>query len=203
MILHASCRCTSSEALQLVQNPSRELTECGRWAIRRSRRQNGVKMATHGKIPSRGWRYREQTVDIALEPKKAFGNGSIGRLKRRVPVGRVVNAVPPRKDRPKAPKKPRTPHVVRLLRKATEWRRLLASGGASTQAEIARREGLTRARVTQVLGLLKLTPEIRKHVLSMPSTNGHCPLSERSLRPLVGQPPSRQLAQFKRLQGVQ
>ena len=79
---------------------------------------------------------------------------------------------------------------------------ILASGGASTQAEIAHREGLTRARVTQVLGLLKLAPEIREHVLSKPSTNGHRALSERSLRPLIGLPPWRQLARFKRLQGV-
>ncbi len=30
----------------------------------------------------------------------------------------------------------------------------------------------------------------------------HRPLSERSLRPLIGLPPSRQLIRFKRLQGV-
>jgi hypothetical protein len=57
---------------------------------------------------------------------------------------------------------------VELLRKAIEWQALLASGEAPNQVAIARREGLTRARVTQVMGLLRLAPEIHQHILSLP-----------------------------------
>jgi hypothetical protein len=58
--------------------------------------------------------------------------------------------------------------VVELLRKAIEWQALLASGKAPNQAAIARQEGITRARMTQVIGMLRLAPEIQEHVLSLP-----------------------------------
>ena len=70
------------------------------------------------------------------------------------------------------------------MRKAIEWRGLLDAGKAPNQAEIARREGLTRARVTQVLGLLRLAAEIQEHILSMPEMVGRPVVSERALRPI-------------------
>jgi hypothetical protein len=50
--------------------------------------------------------------------------------------------------------------VVELLRKAIEWQALLESGAMVTQADIARLEGITRGRVTQVMGMLRLDPQI-------------------------------------------
>ena len=91
--------------------------------------------------------YREQTVEIALGPKGAFINGNIGALTRRVATARVVSAAPPRRGKLKPPKEPKTPRVVELLRKAIEWKALLESGQIATQADIACREGITRARV--------------------------------------------------------
>jgi hypothetical protein len=44
----------------------------------------------------------------------------------------------------------------------------LEFGRIANQAEIACMEGVTRARVTQVMGLLRLAPEIREHILSLP-----------------------------------
>jgi len=126
--------------------------------------------------------YREQTVEIALGPKGAFENGNIGTLTRRVPADRVVSAVPPPRGKPKPPKEPRTPRVVELLRKALEWQALLQSGEASNQAAIARREGITRAPVTQVMGLLRLAPEIQEHVLSLPDMVRRPAITERALR---------------------
>jgi hypothetical protein len=108
---------------------------------------------------------REQTVEIALGPKGAFENGNIGALTRRISTDRVVTALPPCRGKPKPPKEHRTPRVVELLRKAIEWQALLESGGVQTQADIARREGVTRARVTQVLGLLRLAPEIQNQLV--------------------------------------
>jgi len=59
--------------------------------------------------------------------------------------------------------------VVELLRKAIEWKSLLESGKIASQAEIASREGVTRARVTQMMmGLLRLAPEIQQRILSLP-----------------------------------
>lgn len=129
--------------------------------------------------------YREQTVEIALGPKGAFENGNVGRLTRRVPANQVVSAIPPRRGMPKPPKEPKTPRVVELLRKALEWQALLASGEASNQAAIARREGITRARVTHVMGLLRLAPEIQQHVLSLPDMVRRPAITERALRPIA------------------
>jgi hypothetical protein len=129
--------------------------------------------------------YREQTVEIDLGPKGAFENGNIGTLTRRVAADQVVSAVPPRLRNRKRPREPKTPRVVELLRKAIEWRTLLESGEAPNQAEIARRVGITRARVTQVMGLLRLAPEIQEHILSMPEVVRRPAITERVLRPIA------------------
>jgi hypothetical protein len=43
---------------------------------------------------------------------------------------------------------------------AQEWQGILTNGECSSLAALARRLGLSRARVTQVLQLLKLTPKV-------------------------------------------
>lgn len=129
--------------------------------------------------------YREQTVEIALGPKGAFENGNIGTLMRQVRAERVINALPPKIRNRKPPKAPRTPRVVELLRKAQEWQSLLQSGQIPNQAEIARREGITRARVTQVMGMLRLAPEIQHQILSTPETVLRPAITERALRPIA------------------
>jgi len=45
------------------------------------------------------------------------------------------------------------------------WRDLLEYGEIPDQAEIARQEGLSRARVTEIMSLLCLAPEIQDHIL--------------------------------------
>ena len=60
--------------------------------------------------------------------------------------------------------------------------RLIDTGEATSQAEAARREGLTRARMTQVMGLLRLAPEIQQHILYMPDMVRRPSITERALR---------------------
>jgi len=129
--------------------------------------------------------YCKQTVEVTLGPKGAFKKGNLGVLTRRVAVDRVVSALPEPRGKPKPPKKPKTPRVVELLQMAMEWQRQLDAGEVDTQAEIARREGITRARVTQILAMLRLSPEIREHILAMPESVGRPAISERVLRPIV------------------
>jgi hypothetical protein len=141
--------------------------------------------------------YREQTVEIALGPKGAFENSNIGALRLRAPPSRVVSAVPP--NNPKPARVPKTPRVVELLRKAIEWKALLESGQIATQADIARQEGITRARVTQVLGLLRLAPEIQEKILALPCSLHRRPVTERLLRPIGAIPDQRdQVREFHR-----
>jgi len=127
----------------------------------------------------------EQTVEIALGPKGAFENGGVGTFKRRVTADRVVNAAAKARRSAKPPRTARTPHVLELLRKAIEWQGLLESGEVRTQAEIAQREGITRARVTQVMGLLRLAREIQEHVLSLPDMVHRPAITERALRSIT------------------
>ena len=67
---------------------------------------------------------------------------------------------------------------------AIEWRRKLDTGVVRNKAEIARREGITRARVTQVLGLLWLSPELQEKILTSPDTLLCRHVTERMLRPI-------------------
>jgi len=141
--------------------------------------------------------YREQTVEIALGPHGAFENGNIGILTRQVPVDQIVSAIPPPRGKPKPPKVPRTPSVVECLRKALEWRALLNSGEAKSQSDIARREGISRVRVCQVMCMLHLTLEIQQHVLAMSETIRRPAISERALRPIAQLPREGQLHAFQ------
>jgi len=74
--------------------------------------------------------------------------------------------------------------VVELLRKAIEWQALLESGKIASQADIASRESITRGRVPQVMGMLRLAPEIREKILTMPDTTHQPLITERVLRPI-------------------
>ena len=40
--------------------------------------------------------------------------------------------------------------------------------GRVNKAELTRRHGMSRARVTQIMNLLKLSPEIREGILNLP-----------------------------------
>lgn len=146
----------------------------------RPRRRGRPQRRARGRLPR-----TQQTVEIVLGPKGAFENGNIGTLTRRVPADRIINALPPRIRNRKPSKAPRTPRVVELLRKAVEWQALLESSEASNQAAIARQEGITRARVTQVMGLLRLAPEIQEHVLSLLDMVRRPAITERALRPIA------------------
>src|SRR4030043_1517492 len=61
----------------------------------------------------------------------------------------------------------------------------LKSEEVVTPADITRRGGITRARVTQVMGMLRLPSEIQEKILSMPDIVRRPSISERMLRPIA------------------
>ncbi|MBW2087122.1 MAG: hypothetical protein JRI54_14025 [Deltaproteobacteria bacterium] len=65
---------------------------------------------------------------------------------------------------------------------ARKWQHLLDTGQVASQAAIARLEGITRGRVTQIMSLLLLAPEIQQHILNMPRTANRPVITERALR---------------------
>jgi len=64
------------------------------------------------------------------------------------------------------------------LQRARRYRREIEAGEIENQAAVARREGLTRARVTQVMTLLRLAPDLQDQVLALPARA----FTERQLR---------------------
>ncbi len=55
---------------------------------------------------------------------------------------------------------------------AYEFQKLLQTGVVNNRAKIARRYGLSRARVTQVMKLLTLPDEIQDYVMALPPRQG-------------------------------
>ncbi len=62
------------------------------------------------------------------------------------------------------------PHRKRIpaLQRAYEFQALLESGAVNNKAEIARQYGLSRARVTQILNLLKLPAQVLDYIEELP-----------------------------------
>lgn len=59
---------------------------------------------------------------------------------------------------------------------------VIREGRLRDQGEAAERLGLTRPRITQLLALLQLAPDIQERVLFLEAVDGVEPLSERDLR---------------------
>lgn len=79
----------------------------------------------------------------------------------------------------------RPARVAHMLALAHALQGAIDDGLYENRAEVARRFGLTRARVTQLLGLVMLAPDIQEDVLFMEASDGAEPLSVRALRPLA------------------
>jgi hypothetical protein len=65
---------------------------------------------------------------------------------------------------------------------AIRFDRLLRAEEFRDYAELARLGRVTRARMTQIMKLLDLAPDIQEQILFLPNVKG---LNERNLRPIV------------------
>lgn len=78
------------------------------------------------------------------------------------------------------------PRVVRLVALAIRFDQLIRDGEVKDYAEIARLGQVTRARVTQIMNLLHLAPDIQDAVLHLSRTEyGRDFVTERELRPIA------------------
>ena len=83
----------------------------------------------------------------------------------------------------------RVPRVSRLMALAIRLDRLLREGVARDYADLARLGGVSRARLTQVMNLLLLAPDIQEEVLFLPRTiHGRDPIAEPQVRPVAANP---------------
>jgi len=80
----------------------------------------------------------------------------------------------------------RVPRVARLMALAIKIDGLIQSGAITDQAEAARLGHVSRARMTQIMNLLLLAPDIQDQVLNLPRTvRGHDRIAETHLRSIV------------------
>ncbi len=88
---------------------------------------------------------------------------------------------------PPAPHEPvrRPARVAQVLALAHRLQRAVDRGEYCDRAELARQLGFTRARVTQILDLLLLAPDIQEHVVHLEAVDGAEPFAERALREVV------------------
>ena len=71
------------------------------------------------------------------------------------------------------------------LAMAHKIRQGILAGEIKDQMEAACRLGLTRARLSQILDLTNLAPDLQEEILFLEATGGREPLRERSLRGAV------------------
>jgi hypothetical protein len=74
------------------------------------------------------------------------------------------------------------PRIARLMALAIRFEGLMREGTIRDNAELARRGHVTRARITQIMKLLNLAPDIQEQILFLPPIEG---LNERNLRQIV------------------
>jgi len=114
------------------------------------------------------------TTGIRVETKVHFTGGNKGR--RRLNTGPIAPPV----------EKGRLPRIARMLALAHRFDRLVHDGVVEDQADLARLGHVSRARVTQIMNLLQLAPDIQESILFLPRLQqGREILQEHEIRPIA------------------
>ena len=80
------------------------------------------------------------------------------------------------------------PQITRLMALAIHFEQLLRCREMIDQSAIARQTNITQPRMTQIMNLLHLAPDIQEALLFLPRTiSGNDPIHERMLRPVVAE----------------
>jgi hypothetical protein len=91
--------------------------------------------------------------------------------------------------RPELPDVGRVPRVARMVALANHYEARILEREITDYADLARRLEWTRARVSQMMSLLNLAPDIQEAVLDLAPVHGNRdPLSEHDLHPLAALP---------------
>lgn len=112
--------------------------------------------------------------ELKFECDVHFGKGPRG--KKRVAEGKAKAPTPTG----------RLPRVTKLMALAIRFDQLIRDGVVADYAELARLGHVSRARVTQIMNLLNLAPDIQEWLLFLPPVvRGRDPVGERELRSLA------------------
>ena len=108
------------------------------------------------------------------------------KVKRKVEIRRGQGRRTQKRDveRPQG----RIPRVSRLMALAIKFGGLINDGVIADQSELARLAHVTQPRMTQIMNLMNLAPDIQEQLLFLPRvTNGRDPIHEKMLRPIAAQ----------------
>lgn len=114
-------------------------------------------------------------VPLRVEEQVHFGrSGHGGRMG--LESGKAVEVPPPG----------RVPRVSRLMALAIRFEGLVRDGVVKDYADLARLGGVTRARITQVMNLLLLAPDLQAQLLFLPPVvKGRDPVTLKDLQPIA------------------
>ena len=112
---------------------------------------------------------------IALRTKVTFARGRAGRR-------RMVAKTP----EPAVVSDGRVPRISKLMALAIRFEGLIREGQVLDQSELARLAHVTQPRMTQIMNLLHLAPDIQESLLLLPRvTSGKAAIHEKLLRPIA------------------
>lgn len=113
---------------------------------------------------------------ITIERKVHFGHGTRARKELRHGEAKVTT-------------QGRVPRVARIMALAIRFEGLIRDGVVKDQAELARLGHVSRARLTQIMDLLCLAPDLQETVLFLPTVDrGGQAIVEKQLRPIAAVP---------------
>jgi hypothetical protein len=87
---------------------------------------------------------------------------------------------------PRVPDPPRIPRITRLMALAIKLQDMVDRGEVGDYANLARLGYVSRARMTQIMNLLNIAPDIQEEILFLAErAQGRNTIAERNLRPLT------------------
>lgn len=93
------------------------------------------------------------------------------------------------RPKPKEPDPPRIPRITRLMAVAIKFQDMVNRGEVRDYADLARLGYVSRARITQIMNLLNLAPEIQMQILYAENTAPRrYPLTEPQVRRVASEP---------------
>jgi hypothetical protein len=119
------------------------------------------------------------TASLTVECEVHFATGRTGHVHMREGPAEPMPVLEPG----------RVPRLSRLMALAIRFDRLVRQGEVADYADLARLGHVTRARVTQIMNLLLLAPDIQEEILFLPRTHGGFdPIPERRVRAITSVP---------------
>jgi hypothetical protein len=83
---------------------------------------------------------------------------------------------------PKLPEVPGVPRIARLMALAVKFQDMIDRGEVRDYADLARLGFVSRARITQIMNMLNLAPDIQEELLTSSTPAAQADLPERCLR---------------------